>query len=181
MNKQSNFLKIPLLISAMFFVVSLITFVFLYKAVNTNNKEALEREEKWRNEELRREGIKTLDSSVKAIEEEIRELETHFAKSSNVVPFLNTIEGLASRVGAQAEVTFITPLTDQAELTVEMKTSGTFDSLYKFLTLLENSPYELEFVGVNMSKEAGSETEGKNVAVSKWSAIFKIKLLSFVK
>ena len=103
MNKQSNFLKIPLLISAMFFVVSLITFVFLYKAVNTNNKEALEREEKWRNEELRREGIKTLDSSVKAIEEEIRELETHFAKSSNVVPFLNTIEGLASRVGAQAE------------------------------------------------------------------------------
>jgi hypothetical protein len=62
-----------------------------------------------------------------------------------------------------------------------MKASGTFNVLYRFLALLENSPYELEFIGVNMDNGVVLDTVGKNVAASKWNAIFKVKLLSFIQ
>lgn len=177
---QSNFPKIPLLLSAIFFILSCLIFVFLYKAINNNNRESQLREGEWQIEAQRRDEIKALDHSIKIIEEERTQLETHFAKSSDIVPFLDTIERLASKAGARAEVTSVDIPKDSIGLLVGMKASGTFNGLYKFLTLLENSPYELEFLGVDMRQEAGTDAGGKGAAVYRWSATFKIKLLSFV-
>ncbi|MCX6752041.1 MAG: hypothetical protein NTZ87_00870 [Candidatus Nomurabacteria bacterium] len=174
MKIPSNFPKIPFLLSIIFLIFSCFLFSFFYRAIDNNNKESQIGEEKWQNEASRRDEIRTFDSSVKIIEEERAELETHFAKSSDVVPFLDTIEGLASKVSAKAEITSVDILADNTGLLVGMKASGTFSSLYKFLTLLENSPYELEFDGMSMLKETAS-------GVSKWNVTFQVKLLSFIK
>lgn len=181
MNTQSNFFKMPLFLSVIFFCISFFLFFFFFRVINSNNKESQLREGEWQSETLRRDGIKALDNSVKIIEGERAQLETHFAQSSDIVPFLDTIEGLASKVGVTAEVTSVDILEDHTGLMVGMKASGIFNGLYKFLTLLENSPYVLEFVGVDMHKETGVGAGSKNVPLPKWNVIFKIKLLSFVE
>ena len=179
---QNNFPKIPLFLSVIFFICSTLVFLFFYRAINNNSKELQLREEEWQSETLRRDGLKTLDYSVKIIEKERTQLETYFVQSSDIVPFLDTIEGLAPKVGVKAEVASVDILTDHTGLMVGMKASGTFSGLYKFLALLENSPYELEFISMDMRRETRlGDVESKNVVIPKWDVIFKIKLLSFVE
>ena len=178
---QSNFPKIPLLLSVIFFIGSSLIFLFFYRAINDNNQKLQSKEGEWQSEKLKRNEIKTLDHSVKIIEKERAQLETHFAQSSDIVPFLDTIEGLAPKVGVKAEVASVDILTDRTGLMVGMKASGTFGGLYKFLALLENSPYEIEFISMDLRRETGpGGVESKNVTVPKWDVIFKIKLLSFI-
>ena len=77
-----------------------------------------------------------------------------------------------------------------------VKTPGTFDSLYKFLTLLENSPYELEFVGMDLTREGdftsvavetpadgtGAQTiVPPSIKIPRWQATFDVRLLSFIQ
>ncbi len=179
---QSNFPKMPLFLSVIFFICSSLVFLFFYRAINDNNQKSQLKEGEWQSEKLKRDEMKTLDHSVKIIEKERAQLETHFAQSSDIVPFLDTIERLAPKVSVKAEVTSVDILTDRTGLMVGMKASGTFPGLYKFLALLENSPYEIEFISMEMRRETGlGGVENKNVTVSKWDVIFKIKLLSFVE
>jgi hypothetical protein len=49
------------------------------------------------------------------------------------------------------------------------------------LTLLENSPYELEFVSMDMQKLSTNSTDDKKIEVPQWSAVLGVKLLSFVQ
>jgi len=178
---KNNFPKIPLLISSLLFFICLFVFLYLYKDIKNNNKESQLAETQWQTEALRRDEIKMLDYSIKIIEKERTQLETHFAQSSDVVPFLDIIEGLAPRANIKAEVVSVDILDNHNGLMVGMKASGSFNGLYKFLTLLENSPYELEFISMDIQKEMELDIPGKKVEVSKWDAVFKIKLLSFIQ
>jgi len=176
---QKVFQKIPLLLSIIFFCISVFAWLFLFREIKNKNQELELMERRWQAEAQRRDEIKALDHSVKTIEEERAQLETHFARSSDIVPFLDTIEGLASKGGAQAEVSSVDILEDSTGLMVGMKASGTFSALYKFLTLLENAPYELQFLSMDMHRETGLDT--KEIAIPKWNVVFRIKLLSFIK
>jgi len=178
---QSNFFKMPLFFSIIFFIFSCSAFFYFYKTINDNNKKSQLAEIQWQTETFKQDEIKTLDYSVKIIEKERAQLETHFAQSSDIVPFLDTIEELAPQAGTKAEITSVDVLKNYAGLMVGMKAMGTFNSLYKFLILLENSPYELEFVAMDIQKETLPDVENKNKQDSKWNAVFKIKLLSFVE
>ena len=178
---KNNFPKIPFFISILFFCLFFSAFLYLYKETNNNDEESRLAESEWQVEAQRRDEIRALNNSIKIIEEERARLETHFARSSDVVPFLDTIEGLASQVGAKAEITSVDIMKDHTGLMVEMKASGTFGGLYKFLTLLENSPYELEFVSIDLNRGAVLSGSDSNIKNLKWEATFKIKLLSFIE
>ncbi len=178
---KSNIPKIQLLFSALFFLISFSALFFFYRTINANNKGAAEKEGQWQSEAARRDGIRALDSSVKAVETQRTQLETHFAKSSDIVPFLDTIEGLAPQTGVVASVTSVAIAADDSGLLVGMSASGTFGGLYKFLTLLENSPYELEFDGVDLRSAPLLSGGGKNTSVPPWDLILKMKLLTFVQ
>lgn len=174
---QNNFPKIQFFSSIFFLFISLFAFFYFFRTINTNYDEFALKELEWQTESDRREGIKALDRSVKMIEIERAELQTHFAKSSDIVPFLDTIEELAPKVSVKTEVTAVEILKEENGLIVDMKASGTFRNIYKFLTLLENSPYELEFVSIQMNRETALEVKSE----SGWGVIFRIKLLSFIK
>jgi len=170
--QSQKFKKTPMILAIMFLVFSCFAFFFLYKEINKNKKIAQETQAKWQNEASRREEIRSLERLIKSINKEKDLVESHFAQSSNIVPFLDTIEKLAVSSKAKSEVVSVDILQDGSGLSVGLKTSGSFEAIYKFLTLLENSSYELEFVSVNIQKlstQAG------------WEATFKIKLLSFIQ
>lgn len=167
--------KKSLILSIIFFIFFSFVFVFLYKDIN-NKKEAIQTaQEKWQTEAIRRENIKFLIDSVKSIKIERTSLDTHFVQSSDVVPFLDTIEELAKNVGANAEVISVDVAKDNLSLVVQMSTSGSFETIYKLILLLENSPYDLEFILIDIKNLNSSIKK-----IPQWTATLQIKLLSFL-
>lgn len=177
---RNNLQKIQLSLSFLFLVLSCLSFYFLYREINSNKEEGEQANVEWQMEVDRRDEIKSLDRSVKMIDREKTLLETHFAKSSDVVPFLDSIEGLASSVGTKAEVLLVDILENGKSLVVNMRVSGTFEAVYKFLGLLENSSYELEIDSLDIQRTNALDFS-QNVEISEWDALFKIRLLSFIQ
>jgi len=167
-----KFKKEPLIFSIAFLLVALSAFAFLYNRISQNKKMSDETEIKWQAEFSRREEIKSLDRLVKEVEDKRIAVESHFAQSSNVVPFLDLLERLALSVSAKPEIVSVGVAKDKSGLLVEVKTVGTFEAVYKYLLLLENSPYQLEFLSVDLHKVS----EGS----SDWGGNFRMKLLSFI-
>ncbi len=133
----------------------------------------------WQTEAIRREEIKILDDTLRELKEERAELESHFTRKSDVVPLLDTLESLAAAVSAKATISSVEVSKDGSVLLVNLRTSGTFDSLYKFLTLLENASYQIDFSMVDFRKVAASSEEGAPSAPL-WEGVFGLKVLSFI-
>ena len=179
--------KTSLIISITTFVVFCLIFLFLYREINNNNDKVYSNITKLKIEESSRDNMNSLDNSLKTLAPQRALLETHFAQSSDIVPFLDMIEKLAPTAGATAQVDSVKTLADNSGLAVGLKVSGSFETIYKFLILLENSPYELEFISMDIYKintDAAINVVNKNVKSiknSNWEAVFKIQLLSFVE
>lgn len=135
----------------------------------------------WQTETSKRSQVASLDRLIKSIAQEKTLLESHFAESTNIVPFLDTIEKLATSVKADSQVISVDIAKDKTSLTVQLKATGSFQSIYKFLTLLENSPYELDFTSVDIRTDTlTSSPDSEEKAESpEWTADLRIKLLSF--
>lgn len=170
---QSKLKKILLIFSITSFLVFCALFLFLFEEIGNNNKVSKQAQSDFLQEASRRQNIKDFNNSFKSIEEDKVLLETHFAQSSNIVPFLDLIEKTGDSVGTKAEVSFIEIAKDNSGLVIIMKDTGNFNQVYKFIRLLENFPYELELTSVEMHSVP---TENKNI----WEAILKIKLISFI-
>lgn len=173
-----NFPKLTFLFSIIFLAFSCYAFYYFFSKLQENTVLTDEMNVELQKEVSTREEMKFLDTTIKSIKNEIVSLDKHFVQSSNVVPFLDMIEALALRAKAKAEVVLVDLPKNNPNLMVEVKAEGGFDSVYKFLNLLENSPYEIEFMSVDLQTPL-SETPNKQQA--KWSIFLKIKLLSFIK
>jgi hypothetical protein len=176
---KNNFKKIPLILSIILFVFFLLAFIFLYQKINSNNQKLQQDMSSLQSESLKRDAIEKLERSLQSVADYRASLDTHFAKSSDVVPLLDTVEKLSGVAGAQSEVNLINVSPEGTKLLIDLKASGSFEAVYKFLALLENSPYELEFLSMDMHSAAG-DSSGKSPGSSKWEANLKIQLLSFL-
>ena len=159
------------------FTVCCIVFYFLLKEIDKNQTVYQEKETQWQTEVDRRASIRLLNNSISKIQKEKDLLESHFAESTNAVPFLDTLESIGEKARVKAQVVSVDISKDGKSLTVELKAVGSFESIYKYILLLENSPYELDFVSTSIQKENSSDALSKK---SSWSADIKVKLLSFV-
>ncbi|MFA6257191.1 MAG: hypothetical protein WCT29_02560 [Candidatus Paceibacterota bacterium] len=166
-----KFKKAPLVFSTLFLAMVVLGFWFVSGEINQNKKSAEVMWTEWQKENLRRHQIRDLEVLLSEAEAKRAELDTHFAESSNIVPFLDTTQELARKVGAESEIISVDNSAESGGLTVVVHATGSFESLYKFLELLEHSPYELEFLTVDLGRLA----EG-----SGWEANFKLRLLTFI-
>lgn len=176
---KNNFQKIMLFVSFILLLFFSFAFVFLYQKINDNNKEIQQDAVNLQTEARRRDNLASLNRSLQKNAPNRALLENHFVKSSDIVPFLNMIEKLASEAGVSSQIDSIDTKADNSELTIGLKASGSFEVIYKFLTLLENSPYELYFISMDMHKSL-SNVSDKNIKDLNWEAIFKMQLLSFI-
>ncbi|MGH7249515.1 MAG: hypothetical protein ACREGC_00930, partial [Minisyncoccia bacterium] len=168
------------ILSLVFLVLCFGVFFFLYQMINNNTQKTQKNLVAFETEASRREDIRSLDRSLQKVADARAELDTHFAQSSDVVPFLDTVEKLAPEAGAQAQVSSVDTLPNKTGLVVGLKASGSFEALYKFMTLLENSPYELNFLSMDLSQSTGIGAD-KAVGGGGWTANLKIQLLSFIQ
>lgn len=178
---KNNFSKISIIFSILLFGFFCFAFSYVYGTISNNNEKAQKDEAAWAKEASRRDDLRSLDRSIQIIAPDQAILETHFASTSDVVPFLDTLEKLAPAAGATAAVSSVETLPDNGGLIVGLIAAGTFQSVYKFITLLESSPYMLDFLSMDLHNAAANTTvQGKVITSSEWEAVFKIKLLTFV-
>jgi len=182
---KNNSHKSLLIFSIIFLVFSCFLFFIINREIVSNKTAYEDSELKWRKEVDKIEGIKLLNSSFKKIEKEKDLIETHFARSSNIVPFLDTMEAVGNNVGLKTEVTLIDVPKESKVLIIEMSVYGSFESIYKFLLLLENSQYQLETISMDIQKENTSgavvnKKDKNKEVIPKWKADFRMKLLSFI-
>lgn len=177
----NHFPKIALILSLTFLLCTAVAFSLLYRKINDNNGLAQQQEAIWQNESARRGVLSLLDRSIKVIEPQITQMKTHFAQSSDVVPFLDSIERLATMAGVGAEVASVDVPAKDKVLVVTVNTSGGFGETYKFLTLLENSPYQLDFVAVDLKRKLDPINPLLIISNPVWVGYFKFNLISFVK
>jgi hypothetical protein len=185
-NSFKKFKKGPLISAFIFLIASVAVFVLLQKEINKNYQTSKDRETELAAEALKKTETKSFEQILKTVESERALLDKHFIKNSDVALFLDVIENLAPQVKATAEVTEVAVAPDNTSMTVGLKADGSFEALYKFIKLLENSPYQLEIYSMSMQRIGASaestvvEEGGEVKEVVKWSAVFKIKLLSFI-
>ncbi|MFZ2072183.1 MAG: hypothetical protein WA101_03555 [Minisyncoccia bacterium] len=173
--------KLMITTGMLLFTFSILSFFFIFNFINKKEKIAEDSLLMWQEEYQKREEIKFLNNSIKEIEADRILLDAHFAKSTDAVPFLNTIETLATRVKAKAEVTSVDISKDKTGLLVGVKAFGSFEAVYKFLMLLEDSPYELETNSVDMEVSVTEDSSGNKLKIPEWEATFKMKLLTFIQ
>lgn len=173
MKKKSTIIQFS--IALLFFLISVGVFFFLHNYINKKNSIAVASADEWKAEETKRANVKAMEQFLEERAQDRQEIDTHFVPSTDVVGFLDHIESFGPKVGAVGEVTLIDAAKDGSGISVEIRAKGNFESVYKFLALLENAPYEIEITTMNMRMLEGGE--GARV----WEATFKIKLLSFIK
>lgn len=149
---------------------------FFYKEILSIKEVAIKKQSDWQLEEDRRNEIKNLERSIKDLAEERKELNSHFVSGEDPVAFLNSLEEMAISVGAIAEVSTVDKSKENSDLIVNLKVSGGFDSLYKFVTLIENSHYVMEIKNLSMST---SISDVKNLNSNKWDMNVQLKLITF--
>lgn len=165
--------KTSIFISLIILIILIVVLFLLYNKIESNKLNYQDKETSWQIESQKRIQIKMLNNSISQIKNERGLLETHFAQSTDVVPFLNNLEETGSKIGARAEVAGVDISKDGKTLNVELKISGKFESIYKLIMLIENSSYIMDIASVDMSKE---NVKDKN---ANWKSSIKIKLLSF--
>lgn len=179
--KFKKFNKVPLFISIIFFALSLSVFIFLYKNINNNVRISEQAATDGELEATKRTEIKSLLRSLEMTREEQVLLDTHFIRGTDVVPLLDSLEKLAPKTGAKAEVTQVNVSPDGASLTVGVNVAGTFESLYKFLVLLENSSFQFEIISMDMQKVSDGVVTETTSLPAQWSSAYKLKLVTFLK
>jgi len=176
---KNNSQKITLFFSLILLIGLCLVFAFLYNKIDNNNKNAEIDMTAWQTEMNQLDKINSLERSVEQVADDKALLETHFVKSSDIVPFLDTIE-IGPVIEADTAIDSVDTGPKNDQLIVEIKASGSFEAVYKFLTLLENSPYELDFLSMDMHRTTALDVSPKKIKSSSWDAIFKIQLLSYV-
>ena len=168
--------KIYLATAVIILVISGMAFFFVNKETKSNIESAKQSELNLVQETTKRNEIKNLNNYFNSIEKEKTQFETHFVQRSDVVSYLNSLEALAKDIGTKGEVLSINLSDDKSNLLVEMSDEGTFPNVYKFITLLENAPFEMEITYIDLNR---SNSEEKKTTVL-WQALIKFKLVSFI-
>ena len=174
-----NKILIKFLPAVLFIAITTIGFFYILNSIKSLNIDTANISDQILSETARRNNIENLNNEIKDITTQREMLETHFAKDSDVVPFLDNLQALSVKAGSPAEVSAVDLNKEDGHLEVSMRTKGDFVSIYKLLALLENSPYEIDFTSVQLDKEILSDADFKLGKTSKWNAAFKLTLLSF--
>lgn len=161
--------------SIVFLAVVLAGTYFSYKKISVIRSETAVKEAEWQEEEGRRAEIKNLERSVKNLAKEKAELDSHFVSKDDPVDFLNSLETMASGVGATAEVSTVGDDSNNSGLVINLNATGSFDSIFRFLTLIENSFYMMEVQ--NLTLNSGSVDVKTKLPV--WTMSLQLRLITF--
>lgn len=162
-----------IIFSFLFLLIAILICIFLYIETNNLQEKIAVSNEKWQNENIKRNNAQALAEFLEKVKDKKDSLESHFVRSSDIVPVLGTIENLALRTGSIMEVISVNLSKDGNYLELMLKAEGNFESLYKFMLLLENSPYQVSISNFGLLLSNAEPEKGK---LPMWTANLSISL-----
>lgn len=178
---KSNLSKIYLAAAIAVFVLCAALLGLLYFIIGKESAGAVATLEEWKTENDNRNSTESLESSLASASADNTALDLHFVEGANVVPFLNMVERLAPQTNTEVKVNTVEIASDSKSLKVKVSVTGTFESIYKFLILFENAPYETGISFFEIHRVGENDTTKENNAKAEWSANMELRLLSYIK
>lgn len=125
----------------------------------------------------------TTESGVKAVlkatETERVKLDTYFIDVKGTPRFLEALASLGKDAGIVLSFDSI-DVDSNSALRINFRAQGTFGNLFRFLSLIEASPYALEVGNLNLNKINVFSGKPGEKSENSWSANGTLRLLSFV-
>ena len=107
-------------------------------------------------------------------------LASYFIDASDIVPFLETIEGYGRQTNVTTKFNTFTFKRAPDMLAVSMVADGSFTDLYHFMALLEAAPYEITMTSADVQAQLpkGLKPDEQSAAVTGWEAQINLSITS---
>ena len=108
-------------------------------------------------------------------------LDSYFVDPNNVVPFLETIEGYGKTAGVTTTFSEVQLADKPTHLTVTVDAHGSFTNIYRFVSMLEAAPYQMQVAEADIQAAAppGSLNPQNTVpAITTWDSAITLSVLS---
>jgi hypothetical protein len=125
--------------------------------------------------DLELKNLKVLENFLLDTASQREEIASGFIGEGELINFIEDLEDAGNEWGAQVRVESAA-FSDGGEAgsvpSFRLQASGSFQSLFRLMRVLENMPYEIDFQDLSLTKSSG---DGKD----SWTGVFIIKLLSY--
>lgn len=165
-------------------------YVYLYSRITKKTESVESVAIEIENEKRSQQNISGLKRSIVLTEQKNKILESHFVTEGKVVNFIESIEMLGKESGVVVDIQSLQPgeQTGKEGLYVTLSLNGEFNSVNKFILLLENMPYQIVLGNVILStdKKPVPSTDPSKAVPSpvgnpKWKASVDFVLTSYKK
>ena len=182
MKKQSSIL-IHLFVALIFFVLALGSSLYFFYIIKTKNIHIEEISTEVDKETQKQDERAQLKRTIDATNADSEKLSTHFVDSKDAVSFLETLEGYGKKVGVTFKLGSADIETKAKIMKVSFKATGDFEKVYQLLLLLENTPYQLSYDSIAITRAPDQPTDlDTGLPVSSnplWDLEIKLNLISF--
>jgi Tfp pilus assembly protein PilN len=161
-------------------IVLIAAYIYLYYQIKTigEHNTALSAETKIL--ESQESEVGELKKSLSAIQARQPVLVSYFIDASDIVPFLETIEGYGRKTNVEAKFTTFVFKKAPDVLAVTMTATGSFTDLYHFMALLEAAPYSISMTNVDVQAKSlkGLQADDQSVGSTEWEAQISLAVTS---
>jgi predicted O-linked N-acetylglucosamine transferase (SPINDLY family) len=155
-------------LSILITLASLATLFLFWKIIENKNEHTSNVISTLADKMAKKENAAELTAKMAEIADTESELDSHFVDSRQIDSFLAYLEGLGTTAGAQVAVKSFDPsATTDKTLVINLTAVGSYTSVMRTLTLLENAPYRMHITKAYLNKGTQSVTTIDAKGVSK--------------
>lgn len=142
-------------ISTIVMVASVATFIFFFKVVENKNKHTSATLVTLANKIVKKENSQMLKDTIDQVYLTKESVGKHFVDSNEIDSFIDYLEGLGKDSGTEVNVQdFKISEENKNILSVRLLSRGSFSNVIRFLTLIENTQYQVSISKTTLEKQS---------------------------
>jgi Tfp pilus assembly protein PilO len=160
-------------------LMSVFVFLFVFNMINNKNKHSVSVLTEIKSKNEQKDNIANLKKTVDETKEKEIVLSSYLVHSNNLDEFINFLEKEGDSISVPIEVLSVNAPNDtKNRLKVELKGTGTFEHVVRFIELIQNAPYQIKinYAYINKVIEP-SPVDGKPTTLVRQSGtVFEARL-----
>jgi Tfp pilus assembly protein PilN len=123
--------------------------------------------------------VDQLKKNLAATQVSQQTLQSYFIDASDIVPFLETLEGYGKNANVVVKYQTVQIAGSPAELEVALTADGSFVDVYRFIASLEAAPYEFSITSATVESQGPNpDPNAKGPQVITWDAAINLSVAS---
>lgn len=150
MSKKQTYTILAGTIIFMLFAVSV--FVFLFRDIKLKNENSSRMALEIERHTAQRNNLSNLQRTIKETKDQRKVLESYIVDEEQIDKFIGWLEEMGAPVGVKVVVNSVSRVGEGSMLSVDITSSGSFNEVLNFSSLLENSSYKINIEKFFLSK-----------------------------